>query len=332
MALLYNNKIIPNRLPSGATIGLVAPASPQHDESRLERGIQYLESLGYRVEIGKSLYNRHLEYLAGTDEERCSDIESMFSNPAIDAIFCVRGGYGTMRFLHQLDFDIIRHNPKIFVGFSDITALQLAVFAQTGLITFSGAMPSVEMADESGSMEPETEESFWAMLTGDFPSSRLVDCEYYFPVGDTICLHEGGQEGTLLGGNLTLLASLCGSPYVPSWKDAIVVIEEVSEEPYRVDRMLAQLWNSGALQEAGAILFGQCSMPKSQRSVTNQPSMEAVLQDYATRCNIACISNFLYGHQKKKLTLPIGATVQMQADSTQGNKLTLKEPVVHCSS
>ena len=160
----------PSPLPKKGTIGIVAPASPQRDNSRLERGVRYLEQLGYQVRLGDNVHQVHGGYLAGTDEERAADINSMFTDNNIDAIFCSRGGYGSARLLHLIDYAAVRKNPKVFVGFSDITALQNALLTKSGLVTFSGALPSVDMAD---TIDAETEEWFWRAITSTAPLGSL---------------------------------------------------------------------------------------------------------------------------------------------------------------
>ncbi|MGA1413655.1 MAG: S66 peptidase family protein [Candidatus Kapaibacteriota bacterium] len=142
------NILKPHPLNPGAKIGIISPASPQRDPDRLRRGIAYLESKGYQIQLGKHALNSYAGYLAGTDEQRVEDIHAMFADESIDAIMCARGGYGTTRILSSLNYELIRSNPKIFVGFSDTTALQSAILKNSGLITFSGAMPSVDFADD----------------------------------------------------------------------------------------------------------------------------------------------------------------------------------------
>ena len=219
----------------------------------MERGIAYFESKGYTVKIADNALKSTAGYLAGSDEERITDIESMFSDDSIDAILCARGGYGTTRILTQLNYDIIKSNPKIFVGFSDTTALQSAIFAKSGLITFSGAMPSVDFADE---VDPFTDQSFFSVLTQDLSGQNVI--------ADKQSVFQAGQaEGRLICGNLCLLATLCGSDFLPDMHDTLLMIEDIGEEQYRIDRYLSQLELSGHLKTTNGILIGDFTPPSN---------------------------------------------------------------------
>jgi muramoyltetrapeptide carboxypeptidase len=308
-------KIIkPPALPRGATIGIISPSSPQRDEARLERGVRYLESLGYQVKIGRHVYARHGGYLAGTDEQRAEDLHAMFRDPDVSAIFCARGGYGCARILPLVDFGLIRRHPKIFVGFSDVTVLQLALLKRTGLVTFSGAMPSVDMAD---GFEPIAEEQFWRVLT-----ERRRPGALHQPLALNI-IRRGRTEGRLLGGNLSVLVSLLGTGYLPELGGSILALEDVGEATYRIDRMLVQLSMATARRPAAGVIYGSWSQPDSPSGLTPHRDVEEVLQE---RLDIAAgpiLSNLLYGHQAQKFTLPIG--VMARLETARGGSLTLLE-------
>jgi len=298
------NVIKPHPLQAGATIGIISPASPQRDPARLERGIAYFESKGYTVKIADNALESTTGYLAGSDEERIADIESMFSDDSVDAIFCARGGYGTTRILTQLNYDIIKSNPKIFVGFSDTTALQSAIFAKSGLITFSGAMPSVDFADE---VDPFTEQSFFSVLTQDLSGQNVIaDKQSVF--------HAGQAEGRLICGNLCLLATLCGSDFLPDMHDTLLMIEDIGEEQYRIDRYLSQLELSGHLKATNGILIGDFTPPSNPVASVPQRSYEEIFLDYAYRAGKPALGNFPYGHINRKLTLPFGIRMSMDSD------------------
>lgn len=299
------NIIKPKPLQDGAIIGIISPASPQRDPSRLDRGIAYFESKGYTIRLGKNALKSTAGYLAGTDEERIADIESMFSDDSIDAIFCARGGYGTTRILSQLNYDIIASNPKIFVGFSDTTALQSAMFSKTGLITFSGAMPSVDFADE---VDQFTEQSFFSVLTENISGKSIT-------IDSPKTYHEGQAEGRLICGNLCLLATLCGSPFFPPMNDSIHLIEDIGEEQYRIDRYLSQLELSGHLQNTNGILIGDFTPPSSPVATVPQRSYEEIFLDYAHRSGKPTLGDIAYGHIKRKLTFPFGIRIGMDAKS-----------------
>ena len=229
--------LLPRRLCPGDLIGLVAPASPVADPSRVEAGVRYFERHGYRVRVGEHAAGVH-GYLAGPDRERAADLEAMFLDPEVRAVISLRGGYGATRLLPLLDFELFRRNPKILSGFSDITALQLALWHHCRLVTFHGPMAAV---DFGGTVDSATEASFWDAVSGAGAPRQL-------PLGAPGTLRvlvEGEASGPLLGGNLSLMAALAGTPYMPDFSGTIVVIEDIGEEPYRVDRMLTQLLQAG---------------------------------------------------------------------------------------
>src|SRR5579862_4304183 len=200
----------PKALHRGDVIGIAAPASPPGSEELLAKGIRYLERLGYRVELGSHIYHRH-GYLAGSDDQRLADLHSLFANRKVKAIFTVRGGYGTMRILPRLDFALIKRNPKIFVGYSDITALQLAMFKALRLVTFSGPMVAAEMAE---GLRGESEEHFWRCLTSVSAPKKITIAARKKSV-----FSKGTATGRILGGNLSMISALVGSRYYPSPDD-----------------------------------------------------------------------------------------------------------------
>lgn len=298
----------PPRLRPGATIGIISPASPQRDEARLERGIQYLEKQGFRVELGKNTSARFGGYLAGTDAERCDDLEAMFVNRNIEAVFCARGGYGTPRLLNMVNYRKIARNPKIFVGFSDTTALQSAIFRRTGLITFSGAMASVDMADI---FDTESEDLFWQILTEPVETRRISQSLTIEQ------LYGGVADGRLYCGNLTLLAGLLGTPFAPFWKGGILLVEDIGEAPYRIDRNLMHLENAGLWKKLVGLCFGQFTQTETGQSPMPQRTMQEITAEFATRAELPSLGNIMYGHTAKKLTLPFGIKTHIDADRTQ---------------
>ncbi|MCH9008087.1 LD-carboxypeptidase, partial [candidate division KSB1 bacterium] len=237
----------PPKLLVGGTIGIVGPGSPMKPE-RLVKGIRYLERRGYRVKLGEHIRDVY-GYLAGSDVDRARDFNAMFQDPAVDAIICTRGGYGTPRILHKIDYDAVAANPKILVGYSDITGLQLALFARTGLVTFSGPMAAVEMGK---GIHAFTEENFWPLVT-----STEVDRKLTGNAGPLRTIHAGTAEGTLLGGNLSLIAALTGTAFLPDLDGTILVIEDIGEEPYQIDRNLSQLRLAGVLQRIAGLPNGR---------------------------------------------------------------------------
>ena len=303
-----NFGIKPARISNQRTIGIISPASRPLDEAIYRQGTEYLMKLGYKITPGDHLLNQR-GFLAGTDEDRVNDLNAMFRNPEIGAIFCTRGGYGTPRIIDQIDFDAIREQPKILVGYSDVTALNLAIWKKTGLITFSGPMVAVEMGR---GIDPFTEQSFWDTLTQINPRGILTN-----PVDMPIQVFKPGRaEGRLLGGCLSLINVLLGTPYCPDFDGAILILEDIDEEPYRVDRYLAQLKLAGILDQVAGIVLGQfidCT-PKDPEKPTL--TLDQIFEDYFGALNIPIITNFAYGHGSIKHTIPIG--VQAVLDTSQG--------------
>ena len=305
--------IKPPRLQKGNVIGLIAPASPASTEEKITGGIEYLERLGYHVKVGAHIRNQH-GFLAGTDEERAEDFNAMVRDPQVHAIFALRGGYGTPRLLRLVDYRAITKNPKIIAGYSDITALQLAMFRKTGLITFSGPMPGSDMWKE---LDPFTEEHFWRVLT----SSKKIGVLKNPDDEPLSVLHHGSGQGRLLGGNFALLTSLIGTPYLPSLRHSVLVLEDVEEAPHRVDRMLAQLLNAGILDHLAGLVFGKFTDCHPANS--NEPflSIDQVQKEYAVKVGRAVLANFQYGHIPRKLTLPLGLPVSIQTKPLKINIL-----------
>ncbi|MCX8056798.1 MAG: LD-carboxypeptidase [Ignavibacteria bacterium] len=292
-------KIIkPPHLKKGDLIGLISPASTPDNLERINEGVKYFERLGYRVIVGKNV-GRYRGYLAGTDEERLEDLHSMFSNKEVKAIFCVRGGYGSIRLLDKIDYNLIKRNPKIFVGYSDITSLQLAIFHKTGLVSFSGPMAAVDFAGEVNSF---TEEVFWRMVTSTKPFGKLKN-----PESDRICcLTSGEAKGILLGGNLSLVVSLLGTPFLPKFDKAILFLEEIEEKPYRIDRFFAQMKLAKIFDKVSGIIL--CSFTDCEETDPNKKSLSLndVVGDYFEKLKKPVFYNLIYGHVNPKNTIPIG--------------------------
>jgi muramoyltetrapeptide carboxypeptidase len=293
----------PKKLERGDTIGIVGPASPMKKD-KLENGVRYLKDQRYRVKTGEHLNNKY-GYLAGADKDRAHDLNQMFRDSEVKAIFCARGGYGTPRLLELIDYDAIRQNPKIFVGYSDITALQLAIFKKTQVVTFSGPMAAVEM---SQGIEPFTAINFWNLITKTEAGTRLEGNN-----GSLKILRPGKSEGILVGGCLSLICSLLGTPYLPNFENAILFVEEIGEDPYRIDRNLTQLRLAGILDKINGIVFGRfenCSPKPDELSLT----IEQIIGDVTSDLHIPILSELPYGHIDKKYTIPIGIRVYLDAE------------------
>lgn len=307
----------PKAIKQGDVIGVIAPASAPASQEKIDKGAEYLEGLGYRVKLGKNV--RALRgFLAGTDQQRAADINEMFGDKRVRAIMAVRGGYGTPRLLPLIDYALVKRNPKIFVGYSDLTALQLAMFAKTGLISFSGPMVGVEM---SKGIDPFTEENFWKMVTSTKKLGVMNN-----PDGRSLeTIHKGVTAGILLGGNLSMMTSIAGSPYLPSFKNSILYLEEIEEECYRFDRMMNQLKLAGIFKDTKGILI--CELTDVKPSDTSKPFLtaEEVLTDYLSPLKKPILKGLVYGHVARKLTMPVGIRARMDANA---GSIELIEPAV----
>ncbi len=292
----------PRKLKRGDLIGIVSPASPVADATRVEKGVRYLESLGYRVKVGRNV-GKTFGYLAGTDAERAADLHEMFADPDVKAIVCVRGGYGTPRLLALLNYRLIARHPKIFVGFSDVTALQLAIWKKCRLITFHGPMAGVEMAN---AMDPFTEEMFWRCLTSEKKLNAVP-----LPEKPQVLSPAAAATGRLLGGNLSLVLSLLGTPYQPDFTGALLFLEEVAEEPYRIDRMLTQLRNASVMSKVSGILFGRFTDCVPSDRTKPSFSVEEVLREVVQALPIPVLAEVPFGHVPTKLTLPVGVRARI---------------------
>ena len=297
--------IKPKRLKPGDVIGVISPASSPDDLIKIENGVKYLEKLGYRVEVGKNV-GKYTGYLAGSDEERVDDLHFMFKNKSVNAVFCVRGGYGSTRLLDKIDYNQIKNNPKIFVGYSDINALQMAFYTKCGLITFAGPMVSVDFADE---ISPFTEEVFWRVITSNKKIGRVENPnkEKFF------ILNKGRVQGRILGGNVSIITSLIGTDYLPKLKDSILLLEEINEAPYRIDRMLNQLRILKIFKSIRGVILGDFVKCVEYELDKKTYSLNEVIVDYFEDLKIPVIYNFRHGHLKEKVTIPYGIRAVLNA-------------------
>ena len=299
------NILKPPCLRKGDLIGIVSPASPPSAREKIDKGVQYLEQLGYRVKVGRHVLAQH-GYLAGTDEQRAHDLNDMLRDKEVKAIFAVRGGYGTPRLLHLIDYRSVRRDPKIIVGYSDLTALQLALFKKTGLVTFSGPMVGVEMWDN---IDPFTEEQFWRVVSSKARIGLLPNP----PELPSSFSNEGAARGRILGGNFALVMSLMGTPYLPDLRGSLLALEDVDEAPHRVDRMFMQLRHAGILEKLAGLILGRfIDCIPSDPSVPHL-TIEQVLQEAVRSVKCPVLTNLQYGHIPKKITLPLGVRAQLDA-------------------
>lgn len=293
------------KIQKGSKIGVLAPAFQPKPE-RLQKGIDYLKSLGYSVVEGLSLYAKH-GYLAGSDQLRLDDIHQMFADPEIDAIICARGGWGCLRLLDQLDYELVKSNPKLFIGYSDVTTLQLAFWTHGQVPSLSGPMVAVEMGT---GIEEFTATHFWGQLFNPNPQYSIHFNPQESPIGQ-----HGQAVGTLLGGCLSMVAHQLGTPYSPDYNDCILFLEDIGEEPYRIDRYLAQMKQAGVFENIRALILGNFIDCENQDADRPSFTVDEVLQDYFSQKTYPVIYNFPYGHGMVKVSLPIGVPAKIDTES-----------------
>jgi muramoyltetrapeptide carboxypeptidase len=293
------------KLRSKDLIGIISPASSPMDPLKLETGIRYIEKLGYRVELGKNVGKTN-GYLAGTDQERADDLNYMFKNKNVRAIFCTRGGYGASRILDKINYKLIRNNPKIFVGYSEITSLQMALLQKAGLITFAGPMITSDFGNDISSY---TEECFWKIITSNKKIGRLK----YPDNGKLPAITKGSAVGRIIGGNLAVFSALIGTNYFPDLKDRILLLEDVDELPYKVDRLLNQLRMLKVFKVLKGVILGRFVDCYEHDPSKKTLTLGEVMEDYLKELNIPVLYTFPHGHIKDKITVPFGIRIKMNA-------------------
>ncbi|MBP1657280.1 MAG: ldcA [Bacteroidetes bacterium] len=296
----------PSRLNPGDLIGIISPASRILDPSRIEKGVAYLERMGYRTVLGKHVLETY-GYLAGTDEERVADIHDMFTHKDVKAIMCIRGGYGTPRLLSLIDYSLVARHPKIFVGYSDITSLQLALWKKSRLVTFQGPMVGVDLADPLDSM---TEEIFWRLLTSPKKAGQVIP-----PEEPAVLVRKGKASGRLLGGNLAHLVAILGTVHQPSFTDSILFLEDIGEEPYRIDRMMTQLRHAAILENARALLTGQFTDCSPKDPAKPSLSLETIFREIGTMVPVPFLAGLPFGHEARKITIPMGIRARVNTEA-----------------
>ena len=282
-------KIIkPNKLHIGDTIGIIAPAG-NVEEDKILNSVKYFESLGYKIKLGKNIFKSD-RYLAGSDNERLDDLHNAFADKDIKAIICARGGYGCLRLVDKIDYDLIKNNPKIFCGYSDITALSLMFLKQAGLITFSSPMPKGDFQPED--IDKFTANSFWQAITNDSLTITAPNLKIY---------NEGNVEGILWGGNLATVCSLCGTDFIPDEK-FIFFAEDLNEPVYKIDRSFRQLLNIEQFRKnVSAIISGDFLGTEEYKNQLDQ-----LFNEIAKELNIPVYGGYQITHAKTKVTVPIG--------------------------
>jgi muramoyltetrapeptide carboxypeptidase len=312
--------IKPKALKRGDTIGVVAPAGPV-DRERIDRALDRMRKRGFHIKTYGSLYRR-IDYLAGFDESRANELMAAFDDSETSAVWCARGGYGSMRILDQIDFDVIRCNPKVFVGFSDITVLHLAIQQEAGLVTFHGpnlqdgfgkeqdmwagdeaALRRAFMIDEQSPLQKgyDFDLGLWREERFDGPSTRLWT------------LRPGQAVGRLIGGNLAVLCGMMGTRFEIETAGRILFLEDVNERAYRIDRCLSQLTLAGKLKSAAGVILGSFSYDDSNHGDSKEV-VDRVFHKYFDELNIPVLTGFPAGHAESNIMLPMGVVAEVNAD------------------
>ena len=301
----------PRALQPGDTVGLITPSTYVSDPDRLLLAARTVEYFGLRPKMGKNV-GRRAGYLGGSVGERLDDLHAMFRDPEVKAVFAIRGGYGSEQLLDRIDYDLIRRNPKVFLGYSDITALHIAIHQRTGLVTFHGPVVLSRFSDY-------TQKWFRKAVFEAAPLGAVANPPESNPLRPSHTLRTvrpGKASGPLAGGNLSLIATTMGTPYEIETRGRILFIEDVDEQPYSIDRMLTQLRLAGKLDAAAGLVFGECN---ACRPRDYQPAFEStfsfgeVLDNILGGLKIPVLSGLVFGHTDDQLTLPLGVTASLDA-------------------
>jgi muramoyltetrapeptide carboxypeptidase len=285
-------------LGGGSRVALVAPSGILPDRAQVELAIENARSLGWIPVLGENVSELH-GYLAGTDEQRAADLNKALRDETIDVIWCVRGGYGAMRLLRDIDFAALRANPRPLIGFSDITALHAAIHRECGIVSFHGPTARGELTEFSRDSLLRAVEA-QVDPCGEAPSARV--------------LRPGKARGRLAGGNLALIASLMGTPWSVDFDGAILIIEDIDEAVYRVDRMMRQLLLAGVLGKCAAIVAGDFRPPAGETSEGNR-TVDEVIAEAADEAGIPCLAGAPFGHIDDQWTIPLGAVAELDTEA-----------------
>jgi muramoyltetrapeptide carboxypeptidase len=314
--------IKPERLRVGDTVAIVAPASAPPDPQNIDRSVAAIETLGFKPRLAPNVRKRK-GFLAGTDRERAADLVKMFTAPDVRAILCLRGGYGTSRLIPLLDFAVLRRNPKILIGYSDITSLHCALLTRANLMSFHGPMLNSDFVRKDF---PEfTLQSFLRTLTKPSPAGSIRQGYHDKTVS---VLRRGRASGRLLGGNLSLLCATIGTPFQPPFRNRLLFLEDLDEPPYRFDRMLTHLINAGLLQQVAGIAIGinrDCVDPHAATAREYRQTVEDVLAERLLPLKVPVVIGLPFGHVPLNATLPIGARATL--DGLKGDLVVTEAAV-----
>ncbi|MGE6486825.1 S66 peptidase family protein [Paenisporosarcina sp. NPDC076898] len=296
-------RIRPLRLQKGDTIGIIAPSSPPNLES-LQRSLAFLEQLGLNVKMGKHVENVH-GYLAGTDDERLEDLQAMLADPHIKGIICAGGGYGAGRYADRIDFQLMAEQPKILWGYSDITFLHTTIGQFANVVTFHGPM----LASDVGK---DTFQDLSARMFNQL--FEPIELHYTEAISPLTTLSGGNAQGELVGGNLSLLVSALGSKYEIDTRGKLLLLEDVDEEPYKVDSMLNQLRLAGKLQDVAGIVVGDFARAEPKKRKTTL-TLGEVLEHYLGDLGKPVVSGFKIGHCEPHFAVPLGVEAKLDGDA-----------------
>lgn len=312
----------PPRLRPGDTVGLIQPAGFVADWSGPRTAVEMIRGMGLVPKLGQHVHDRH-GYLAGTDESRAADINAMFADPSVRAVFAARGGWGSARVLPYLDWKAISANPKLLIGFSDITALHMAIAAR-------GGFPTIHASNAGNVWGPTTMDTFRRLAFDaalPFYQSRFGAgmAPAVSGAGGVETLRPGNASGRLIGGNLTVLSTLMGTPFLPSFDGAILFLEDVDEAVYSVDRMLTQLVLGGVLKRVAGVVFGRCARCGTAGSSGGGFTLSDVLTRHLRPLGVPVFSGAMIGHISNQLSLPVGVRAELDADA---GTIRILEPAV----
>jgi muramoyltetrapeptide carboxypeptidase len=305
-------RIRPKALRTGDTVGLITPSSYVSDPDRLALAERTARYFGLVPKIGSNVRKRE-GYLGGSVQDRLEDLHAMFRDPEVKGVFAIRGGYGASQLLDGIDYDLIRAHPKVFLGYSDITALHLAIHRRVGMVTFHGPVTLSRFT-------PYTQTWFRKALFETEPLGRIAnppDSDPLRPAHTLRTVRAGRARGPLIGGNLTLIATTMGTPYEIETGGSILFLEDVDEEPYSIDRMLTQLRLAGKLASAAGVVFGECEncRPRDFKpSYESTLSLGEVVDEILGRLRAPVLSGLTIGHTEDQLTLPLGVMAELDAD------------------
>jgi muramoyltetrapeptide carboxypeptidase len=299
---LSENVLKPKSLLKGDLIGVTGPAGSIWNKAHIKKIEDKMAELGFRTKLGQTLYEQD-GFLAGNDQLRAGELMDMFKDKSIKAILTMRGGWGCARILDLLDYDVIRKNPKVIMGFSDITSLINAIYSKTGLVTYHGPCGYSSWGDFTTNNVIKTVVSGEPYLLKN-PSDHTADLKTWT---------SGTAKGRLIGGNLTVIVSMVGTDYEPNWKNKILLLEEIKEEPYRVDRMLWQMKQAGVFKKVAGVVLGsfrKCEPEEPEKSF----SLDQILAQHFKNASFPVYQGASFGHIAPKFTLPIGILAEMSAD------------------